>query len=174
MYDTENNNGTDTDGSSKTVEYEENKRSRFFWNPRKKSYRTVACWHYAEGFCKYGDRCTFIHDGPLTRKGNSRERRGRSKKLPRTLASSSYTNDDDEYGVYEETDRKEATRKTRKRARTLNNHEEWKRTIQRTALVKAKVEADEKLHRRVRRKDKYMMMRSSQESSYIVPQTRMA
>ena len=46
--------------------------------------------------------------------------------------------------------------------------------MHRTALVKVKVEADEKLHRRVRRNDTCMMMRSSQESSCIVPQTRMA
>ena len=156
------------------MEYEENKKSRFFWNPRKKSCRTVACWHYAEGFCKYGDRCTFIHDGPLTRKGNSRVRRNRSRKSSRTLASSSYTKDDDESVVYEETDRKEATRKMRKRAGTLTNHEEWKRTMQRTALVKAKVEADEKLHHRVRRNDTCMMMRSSQDSSCIVTETKMA
>ena len=46
--------------------------------------------------------------------------------------------------------------------------------MQRTALVKAEVEADEKLHHRVRRNDTCMMMRSSQDSSCIVTETKMA
>ena len=43
-----------------------------------------------------------------------------------------------------------------------------------TPLEKIKMEADEKLHRLVRGNDTCMMMRTSPESSYIVPGTRMA
>ena len=40
--------------------------------------------------------------------------------------------------------------------------------------MKAEVEADEKLHHRVRRNDTCMMMRSSQDSSCIVTETKVA
>ena len=46
--------------------------------------------------------------------------------------------------------------------------------MKQAASAKIKVEADEKLHQRVRRNDMCMMMRSSQESSYMIPQTKMA
>ena len=74
----------------------------------------------------------------------------------------------------EYTDVKKETRKTKKRAGTFANPQEGKRRMQEAARMKAKVEANEKLHRRVRRNDTCMMMRSSQESSYMIPQTRMA
>jgi len=69
---------------------------------------------------------------------------------------------------------KEETSKTKKRAGTFANPQEGKRTMHRAAHVEVKVEADEKFHHRVRRNDTCMMMRLSQESSYMIPQTRMA
>ena len=51
----------------------------------------------------------------------------------------------------EDSDMKEETSKTKKRAGTFANPQEGKRMIQGAALVKVKTEADEKLHRRVRR-----------------------
>ena len=69
---------------------------------------------------------------------------------------------------------KEETRKTKKRAGTFANPQDWKKFMQRAASAKIKVEADEKLHHRVRRNDICMMMGVSQESSYTVPEIRPA
>ena len=54
------------------------------------------------------------------------------------------------------------------------NLQEGKRMMQEAARVKVKVKADEKLHRQVHRNDIFMMMGSSQGSSYIVPEIRPA
>ena len=98
MCDTENNDETDTDGSSKTAEYEENIRPRHFCG---KSYRTVTCCHYAAEYCKFGDRCSFIHDGPLTRKGKSRTGRN---------SASAHASSSCDSVMSEEADRKDATK----------------------------------------------------------------
>ena len=74
----------------------------------------------------------------------------------------------------EYTDVKEETRKTKKRKGTFAGSQDWKKFTQRAASAMIKVKADEKLHRRVRGNDTCMMIRSSQESSYMIPLTRMA
>ena len=67
---------------------------------------------------------------------------------------------------------KEETRKTKKKASTFADPQDWKKFMQRAASAKIKVEADEKLHHRVRRNDICMMMGVSQEPSCTVPEKR--
>ena len=82
MCDTVTNDETDTGGSSNTAEHVENIRPRRFWG---QPLLQKACWFYADGNCKSGDKYRFNHDGPLTRKGKSRARRNST----RVYASSS-------------------------------------------------------------------------------------
>ena len=153
---------TETNGSSSTAEHVDDIRSRHF---RKKPLRRLACWFYADGRCRSGDSCLFRHDGPLNRKGKTRARRDSAS----AHALSSWNSRQSEYA-----DVKEETRKTKRRAGTFADPQDWKRFMKQAASAKIKVEADEKLHQRVRRNDMCMMMRSSQESSYMIPQTKMA
>ena len=100
-----------------------------------------------------GDNCKFRHDGPLNKKGKARARRDSA----RAHAWSSWNSRQSEY-----TDVKEETRKTKKRAGTFAYPQDWTKFMQRAASAKIKVEADEKLHHRVRRNDICMMMGVSQ------------
>ena len=65
-------------------------------------------------------------------------------------------------------------KRERQRKGTFAGSQDWKKFTQQAASAKIKVKADEKLHRRVRGNDTCMIMRSSQEPSYMIPMTRMA
>jgi len=162
MCDTATKDETNTDGSSNAAEHVGNIRPSHFG---RKPLRQSACWFYAHGRCRSGDNCHFSHDGPLNRKGKARARRDSAS----AYALSSWNS-----GLSEDSDIKEETRKTKKRAGTFANPQEGKRMMQGAARMKAKVEANEKRHRQVHRNDICMMMGVSQESSYTVPEIRPA
>ena len=65
MCDTTNKDETDTDESSNTAEHVGDIRPSHF---RRKPFRRSACWFYADGRCRSGNKCHFSHDGPLNRK----------------------------------------------------------------------------------------------------------
>ena len=65
-------------------------------------------------------------------------------------------------------------RKTKKRKGTFAGSQDLEKFTQRTISAKIKVNAEEKLHRRVRGNDTCMMMGVSQETCYTVPRIRPA